>query len=128
MMITSLPYSEVDHTTTTSRATPYGARHYAGADSKLPISEEEKRLCRALGRRLAETARTLAKCTRSAQLRIHARGHQRSADIGRTVFHDLRAMGRALRALARASVRPAQPAPTKRISCAGRAAPSRMAR
>ena len=61
MLITGLPYSEVDLTTTTSGGTPYGASHYAGADSKLPISEEEKRLCRALGRRLAETARTLAK-------------------------------------------------------------------
>lgn len=61
MLITGLPYSEIDLTTTTSGGTPYGASHYAGADSKLPISEEEKRLCRALGRRLAETARTLAK-------------------------------------------------------------------
>lgn len=61
MLITGLPYSEVDLTTTTSGGTPYGASHYAGADSKLPISEEEKRLCRALGRRLAETARALTK-------------------------------------------------------------------
>ena len=41
MLITGLPYSEVDLTTTTSGGTPYGASHFAGADSKLPISEEE---------------------------------------------------------------------------------------
>lgn len=60
MLITGLPYSEPDLTTTTTGGTPYGASHYAGSDSKRPLSEEEKRLCRALGKRLAETARALA--------------------------------------------------------------------
>ena len=60
MLITGLPYSEPDLTTTTTGGTPYGASHYAGSDSKRPLSEEEKRLCRALGKRLAETARVLA--------------------------------------------------------------------
>src|SRR3569833_1176539 len=61
MLITGLPYSEADLTTTTTGGTPYGASHYAGSDSKRPISEEEKRLCRALGKRLAVAARRLAR-------------------------------------------------------------------
>lgn len=60
MIVMGLPYSETDLLSTTSGGTPYGASHVAGLDSKLPISEEEKRLCRALGKRLAETAAKLA--------------------------------------------------------------------
>ncbi|MEJ2553465.1 MAG: NAD(P)H:quinone oxidoreductase [Gammaproteobacteria bacterium] len=60
MLIAGLPYSETDLLTTTSGGTPYGASHWAGSDSNLPLSDEEKRLCTALGRRLAETARALA--------------------------------------------------------------------
>ena len=41
---------------TTTGGTPYGASHLAGADNKNPLSEEEKRLCKALGRRVAEVA------------------------------------------------------------------------
>ncbi len=60
MIVMGLPYSEADLLSTTSGGTPYGASHVAGLDSKLPISDEEKRLCRALGKRLAETAARLA--------------------------------------------------------------------
>ena len=60
MLITGLPYIETDLLTTTSGGTPYGASHFAGNDSKLPLSDEEKRLCISLGKRLAETARALA--------------------------------------------------------------------
>jgi len=59
MLIMGLPYSETDLLHTRSGGTPYGASHLAGTDSKLPLTEEEKRLCIALGRRLAETARAL---------------------------------------------------------------------
>jgi len=59
MLIMGLPYNETDLLHTRSGGTPYGASHLAGTDSKLPLTDEEKRLCRALGRRLAETARTL---------------------------------------------------------------------
>jgi len=59
MLITGLPYTEPDLLKTTSGGTPYGASHWAGADNDLPLSEEEKRLCRALGRRVAEVARKL---------------------------------------------------------------------
>jgi NAD(P)H dehydrogenase (quinone) len=60
MFICGLPYSETDLLHTRSGGTPYGASHHAGADNKLPLSEEEKRLCKALGRRVAEAAVKLA--------------------------------------------------------------------
>lgn len=56
MLIVGLPYSEPELTSTTSGGTPYGASHTAGAMSNLPITEAEKKLCIALGKRLAETA------------------------------------------------------------------------
>lgn len=60
MLMVGLPYSEIDLMHTKSGGTPYGATHVAGADSKRELSEEEKRLCKALGRRLAGIAVKLA--------------------------------------------------------------------
>ena len=59
-IIVGLPYTETDLTTTTSGGTPYGATHIAGADSKNPLTDEEKRLCKALGKRVANIAKKLA--------------------------------------------------------------------
>lgn len=59
MLITGLPFSETDLMHTTSGGTPYGASHFAGDDNKRPLSDEEKRLCKALGRRVAEIATRL---------------------------------------------------------------------
>jgi NAD(P)H dehydrogenase (quinone) len=59
MLILGLPYREPDLLTTTSGGTPYGPTHVAGADSQRPITDEERRLCLAMGRRLAEVARAL---------------------------------------------------------------------
>jgi NAD(P)H dehydrogenase (quinone) len=59
MLLLGLPYSETDLLHTSSGGTPYGPSHLAGSDSKLPLSDEEKRLCRALGLRLASTAARL---------------------------------------------------------------------
>ncbi|HEC17828.1 MAG TPA: NAD(P)H:quinone oxidoreductase [Gammaproteobacteria bacterium] len=56
MLITGLPYAETDLMHTTSGGTPYGASHFAGDDNKRPLSDEEKRLCKALGKRVAEVA------------------------------------------------------------------------
>ncbi len=56
MLILGLPYSETDLFSTTSGGTPYGPSHHAGIDSKYPLSDSERRLCRALGKRLAYTA------------------------------------------------------------------------
>ncbi len=61
MLIVGLPCSETDLLHTRSGGTPYGASHLAGVDSDLPLSEEERRLCLALGRRVAETGRALMK-------------------------------------------------------------------
>ena len=54
-----IPYTEADLNTTVSGGTPYGASHVAGIDSKNAISDEEKRLCFALGKRLAMVAKKL---------------------------------------------------------------------
>lgn len=59
MLLMGIPYSETELLTTTSGGTPYGASHTAGTDSDRPISDEEQKLCKALGRRLAETASKL---------------------------------------------------------------------
>jgi NAD(P)H dehydrogenase (quinone) len=55
MLLLGLPYSETDLIKTETGGTPYGPSHTAGSDSKQPLSAEEKNLCRALGKRLAET-------------------------------------------------------------------------
>lgn len=60
MLITGLPYSEPQLTATSTGGTPYGPSHLAGMDSKLPLSDDEKALCQAFGKRLAETAQKLA--------------------------------------------------------------------
>ncbi len=59
MLLVGLPYTEVTLSTTTSGGSPYGATHYAGPDGKLPLSDDEKKLCRVLGNRLADTAQRL---------------------------------------------------------------------
>jgi NAD(P)H dehydrogenase (quinone) len=60
MMIVGLPYTEPELTATRSGGTPYGASHTAGTASDQPLTEHEKRLCVALGRRLAAVAVKLA--------------------------------------------------------------------
>lgn len=54
MVLLGVPYTEADVLNTKTGGTPYGVTHVAGADSKIPLSEEEQRLCRATGKRLAE--------------------------------------------------------------------------
>jgi NAD(P)H dehydrogenase (quinone) len=61
MVIVGVPYSEPELLTTASGGTPYGPSHHAGAASDAPITAEEKKLCVALGRRLAEIALRLAR-------------------------------------------------------------------
>ncbi len=61
MLIVGLPYSEPDLLNTTSGGTPYGASHVAGVSSDQPISEHERKLCIALGRRLAAITLKLAR-------------------------------------------------------------------
>jgi NAD(P)H dehydrogenase (quinone) len=60
MVIVGLPYSEPELSSTQGGGTPYGASHVAGITNDRPISEAEKKLCIALGRRLAQTALKLS--------------------------------------------------------------------
>ncbi len=60
MLICGVPYSETALMHTTTGGTPYGASHLAGTDSRLPLSDDEKTLCMAQGRRLAGIAMQLA--------------------------------------------------------------------
>ncbi len=60
MLIVGLPYTEPALTATQSGGTPYGASHVTGAQGERAISEDERTLARALGRRLAEVTRKLA--------------------------------------------------------------------
>lgn len=54
-----IPYTEPDLNTTHTGGTPYGASHVAGVNNKNPVTEEEQRLCFALGKRLAMAAKKL---------------------------------------------------------------------
>lgn len=58
MLLVGLPYSEQALLRTQSGGTPYGASHTSG-DGRLPLTEEEKTLCKALGKRVADVARRL---------------------------------------------------------------------
>jgi NAD(P)H dehydrogenase (quinone) len=60
MLLLGLPFTEVALNATLTGGTPYGASHVSGAQGDRGISEHERELARALGRRLADTARKLA--------------------------------------------------------------------
>ena len=60
MLIVGIPYSEPELSGTQSGGTPYGASHVGGAMDDKPITTDEKKLCLALGKRLAQTALKLA--------------------------------------------------------------------
>jgi NAD(P)H dehydrogenase (quinone) len=59
MLLTGIPYTEAELSTTKSGGTPYGPSHHAGPNSDLPLTDDEKKLCRALGTRLATIAKKL---------------------------------------------------------------------
>lgn len=59
MVMVGIPFTEGELVSTTSGGTPYGASHTAGMQSNLPVTESEKALCRALGRRVALFAEKL---------------------------------------------------------------------
>ena len=61
MVIVGVPYTEPELSGTASGGTPYGASHVAGMDGVRPLSEDERRLCLVLGRRLAQVAVKLAR-------------------------------------------------------------------
>ena len=61
MLMVGLPYTSATLTSTSSGGTPYGASHYAGPTNDRAITEDEKTLCLALGKRLAEVASKLSR-------------------------------------------------------------------
>ena len=56
MLVLGLPYTHAELNATRSGGTPYGASHFAGVADDLPMTEHERSLCIAQGRRLAEIA------------------------------------------------------------------------
>ncbi len=60
MLLLGIPYSETALLHTQSGGTPYGASHLAGKDSRNPITDDEKQICKTQGRRMAETVQKLA--------------------------------------------------------------------
>jgi NAD(P)H dehydrogenase (quinone) len=56
MLIVGTPYTQPELSATRSGGTPYGPSHFAGAAGDQPVSDDERTLCIAQGRRLAELA------------------------------------------------------------------------
>ena len=59
MLITGLPYTETELLSTKTGGTPYGASRVTSDSEANVFSDEERKLCLALGRRLANTANKL---------------------------------------------------------------------
>ena len=60
MLMVGLPYSEPELSSTQTGGTPYGASHIGGTMDDKAISADERKLCLALGKRLAEAALKLS--------------------------------------------------------------------
>lgn len=60
MLYVGLPYSEKELSTTTTGGSLYGATHVTWGRNADPLSEDEKRLAFALGKRVADIANKLA--------------------------------------------------------------------
>lgn len=56
MVVVGLPYSEKSLLYTTSGGSPYGATHWTEFESNRPIDQNEKQLCLAQGKRMADMA------------------------------------------------------------------------
>ncbi len=56
MLIVGLPYTEPELASTAAGGTPYGASHVSGIGNDRALSQDERKLCLALGRRIALTA------------------------------------------------------------------------
>lgn len=60
MLITGIPYTEETLSTTTTGGTPYGASHVTWNRKADALSDDERELARALGKRVAEIAKKLS--------------------------------------------------------------------
>jgi NAD(P)H dehydrogenase (quinone) len=56
MLVMGLPYTQAELNATRTGGTPYGASHFAGVADDQPVSDAERALCVAQGKRLAEVA------------------------------------------------------------------------
>lgn len=59
MSIVGVPYSITELSTTSRGGTPYGSSHVSGIYNQNEISNEERKICFALGKRLAKHAKAL---------------------------------------------------------------------
>lgn len=59
MLIVGIPFTEAALNTTRSGGTPYGASHIAGLKGENSISDDERELALALGRRVAQITQQL---------------------------------------------------------------------
>jgi NAD(P)H dehydrogenase (quinone) len=55
-ILVGIPYTEEQLNTTQTGGAPYGASHIAGQGNDYPVSDDEKQLCKALGKRVAKIA------------------------------------------------------------------------
>ncbi|AMJ57566.1 MULTISPECIES: NAD(P)H:quinone oxidoreductase [Stenotrophomonas] len=60
-LIVGIPFTEPALSHTTSGGTPYGASHVAGTQADAQLTDDEAQLARALGHRVADIARRLAR-------------------------------------------------------------------
>jgi NAD(P)H dehydrogenase (quinone) len=60
MLLVGIPYSNPVLSSTQTGGTPYGASHVSGANGNATLSNDEAVLARALGKRVAETAKKLS--------------------------------------------------------------------
>ena len=61
MLVMGLPYTLPELNATRTGGTPYGASHFAGIADDEPVTDAERTLCIAQGKRLAELALRLAR-------------------------------------------------------------------
>lgn len=61
MLIVGVPFTEPALHSTTGGGTPYGASHVAARKGAVAISDDERAIARALGRRVADVAARLAR-------------------------------------------------------------------
>ena len=61
MLVMGLPYTQPELNATRAGGTPYGASHFAGLGDDQPVAGEERALCIAQGKRIAELALRLSR-------------------------------------------------------------------
>jgi len=61
MLVLGLPYTQAELNATRTGGSPYGPSHFAGVADDEPVTDAERALCVAQGRRLADVALRLAR-------------------------------------------------------------------